>query len=235
MQVALSVVLLSAAGLFVRHVSNLRNVDLGFQRDSVLLVTLDPAGQRLRRDSIDHAVPGAARAAAGDSWRPLRHTERRDTDRGRGRLQFRTCRRFTEKPEDRRYLSLNWVGPKYFETLGTPLDCRARLRVRGRGPPARGDRQPGDGAVLFRRRQPASASMSRSTADDKPYEIVGVAGDAKYLTLHKDAPPTVYLHSFQEGRVVSQFALRTSVPPAAVAGEVRRAVARRAEDRPWRR
>ena len=28
---------------------------------------------------------------------------------------------FEEKPEDRRYLSLNWVGPRYFETLGTPL------------------------------------------------------------------------------------------------------------------
>ena len=39
-QVALSVVLLSAAGLFVRHLSNLRD-HLGFQQDHVLLVTLD--------------------------------------------------------------------------------------------------------------------------------------------------------------------------------------------------
>ena len=42
-QVTLSVVLLSAAGLFVRYLSNLRNLDLGFQRDHVLLATLDPA------------------------------------------------------------------------------------------------------------------------------------------------------------------------------------------------
>ena len=42
-QVALSVVLLSAAGLFVHHLSNLRNQDFGFQRASLLLVTLDPA------------------------------------------------------------------------------------------------------------------------------------------------------------------------------------------------
>jgi hypothetical protein len=28
---------------------------------------------------------------------------------------------FYEKPEDRRYLQLNWVGPKYFETLGIRL------------------------------------------------------------------------------------------------------------------
>ena len=31
-----------------------------------------------------------------------------------------TVEGFQEKPEDRRYVSLNWVGPKYFETLGTP-------------------------------------------------------------------------------------------------------------------
>ena len=43
-QVALSAALLSSAGLFVRHLSNLRTDDLGFRRDSVLLVTLEPAG-----------------------------------------------------------------------------------------------------------------------------------------------------------------------------------------------
>jgi predicted lysophospholipase L1 biosynthesis ABC-type transport system permease subunit len=41
-QVALSVILLSAAALFVGHLSSLRNVDLGFRRESVLLVTLNP-------------------------------------------------------------------------------------------------------------------------------------------------------------------------------------------------
>src|SRR6185436_4882191 len=48
-QVALSLVLLSAATVFVRHLSNLRNVDLGFQRNSVLLVNLNPQGSGLNR------------------------------------------------------------------------------------------------------------------------------------------------------------------------------------------
>jgi hypothetical protein len=51
-QVALSVVLLSAAGLFVGHLSNLRNVNLGFQRDSVLLVTLNPEGSGYDRSQL---------------------------------------------------------------------------------------------------------------------------------------------------------------------------------------
>ena len=44
-------VLLSAAGLFVGHLSNLRNVNLGFQRDSLLLVTLNPQGSGYQRDN----------------------------------------------------------------------------------------------------------------------------------------------------------------------------------------
>ena len=51
-QVALSVVLLSAAGLFVGHLSNLRNVNLGFQRDSLLLVTLNPQGSGYDRSQL---------------------------------------------------------------------------------------------------------------------------------------------------------------------------------------
>jgi hypothetical protein len=38
LQVALSLVLLSAAGLFVHRLSSLENLDLGFQRDHVLLI-----------------------------------------------------------------------------------------------------------------------------------------------------------------------------------------------------
>ncbi len=46
-QVALSVALLSGASLFVRHLSNLERLDLGFRRDHVLLVDLNRGQQRL--------------------------------------------------------------------------------------------------------------------------------------------------------------------------------------------
>ena len=51
-QVALSVVLLSAAGLCLAHLYNLRNVDTGFQRDSVLLVTLNAQGSGYNRTQL---------------------------------------------------------------------------------------------------------------------------------------------------------------------------------------
>jgi hypothetical protein len=43
-QVASSVLLLSAAALFLGYLSRLRTLDLGFRRDDVLLATLDPEG-----------------------------------------------------------------------------------------------------------------------------------------------------------------------------------------------
>src|SRR5204863_6826803 len=72
-QVALSIVLLAAAGLFVRHMFTLRNVGLGFQRESVLLVTLDPAGSGYQGNQLAPiyrqllarlaAIPGVRSAA----------------------------------------------------------------------------------------------------------------------------------------------------------------------------
>src|SRR6185312_16751098 len=53
-QVAFSVVLLSAACLFVRHLSNLENLDLGFRRDHLLLVTLDPAHSGYNPEQLLH-------------------------------------------------------------------------------------------------------------------------------------------------------------------------------------
>ena len=69
-QVALSLVLLSAAGLFVRHVSSLE-WDLGFQRDSVLLVTLDPSRSGYQRDQL----PASTRTCSS-ACRPFRASAR---------------------------------------------------------------------------------------------------------------------------------------------------------------
>jgi predicted lysophospholipase L1 biosynthesis ABC-type transport system permease subunit len=60
--------------------------------------------------------------------------------------------------------------------------------------------------------------------DDKPYEIVGVVGDSKYMEPGEITPRTIYFNAFQEGRLFSQLALRTTSAPEAVAPEVRQTV-----------
>ena len=222
-QVALSLVVLSAAGLFVRHLTALRNIDAGFDRDSVLLVSLNPQGSGYDRTELSrryqellariHAIPGVRSATP----------QRRHTDPGRRRRALRAGGRRRGDTGRSRYISLNWIGPRYFETLRTPLVAGRDFSFddAGRPPVAIVN-------LAFARHYfgAAAAALGRHVTFDREttaYEIVGVAGDAKYLTLHKVAPPMLYANAFQESGA-SQFAVRTTIAPTAVANEVRRAV-----------
>ncbi|HEY1912041.1 MAG TPA: ABC transporter permease [Vicinamibacterales bacterium] len=222
-QVALSVVLLSAAGLFVSHLSNLRNVNLGFQRDSVLLVTLDPSGSGYKPDRLTslyremlgrlQAIPGV-RSATLSAVTPVE---------GAGASRFAHVDGSPENPEERRRLAMNSIGPKYFATLGTPWIAGRDFQFEDASRPrvaivnqAMARHYFGDGSPL--------GKHVTFDGDDKPYEIVGVAADAKYLNLYEAPPRMVYTNAFQEGRIASTFALRTSTAPSAITGDVRRAV-----------
>ncbi len=223
-QVACSVVLLSAAGLFARHLSRLEHIDLGFRRDHLLLVKLEPVrkgmeqGPLLRQyqDLLERfrSIPGVeADALSGAS--PIS---------GAGASRFANVEGHPERPEDRRYLSVNWVAPDYFATLGTPLLAGRDFKASDEG----------SARVAIINRSMAHFYFGDASAvgrhfqfdnDDKPYEIVGVVGDSKYYDITEATHRTIYLDAFQDWHGHSQFTLRTSVPPSAVASEVRRTVA----------
>ncbi len=229
-QVALSIVLLAAAGLFVRHMYLLRNVGLGFQRESVLLVTLDPAGSGYQRSQLVPiyrqllerlaAIPGV-RSAALSAVTPVS---------GAGASRFIDVPGFSEKAGDRRRVVLNWIAPKYFETLGTPVLAGRDFTFEDQGRPpvaivsrsmARyyfGDRSPIGQLFTFDRQD------NRGAARDQPHQIVGVVGDTKYLNLQEPIGRMVYLNAFQEAGGPQQVSVRTNVRPEAVAGDVRRLV-----------
>jgi putative ABC transport system permease protein len=232
-QVALSILLLTVAAVFVQHLSNLRNQDLGFQRASLLLVTLDPARSGYAREQLFvpyqnllarlHQIP-SVRSVTLSGLTPIS---------GAGASRFIEVEGFQEAPEARRYVPLNWVGPRYFDTFGTPLLAGRDFAFSDRGGPpvaivnqamARhyfADRNPIGGR--FQLVGPSNSGIT-GVAPGQVYEVVGVAADAKYLDLREPPPRTIYLNAFQEPRVVSRFALRTSGDPAAVVSDVRRIV-----------
>jgi predicted permease len=221
-QVALSVVLLSAAGLFIGHRWSLQRLDLGFRRDHVLLVTLDAARSGYSREQLAgpyrellgrlEAIPGV-RTATLSAGTPLS---------GAGASRFANVEGFPERPEDRRYLTLAWVAPKYFETLGTPFLAGRDFNFQDQG------RRVAIVNQAFARYFFAGGSPigKRFTMDGEllPYEIVGMAADAHYYEIREVTRRTVYFNTFQEGRPYSHFALRTRTDPASVAPAVRRAV-----------
>jgi predicted permease len=221
-QVALSVVLLAAAGLFVSHLSQVYS-DLGFERDHVLLVTLDTSHSGYQRAQLGRpfrelldrlqTIPGV-RSATLSGVTPIS---------GLGANRDVTVEGYQPRPGELRNLAENWVAPKYFDTFRTPLLAGRDFRFDDEGRPrvaivnrtmARhyfGDANPIGKHVLF-------------DHEDKPYEIVGVVGDTKYQQVRLSTGSIIYMNAFQEGHLWPRFSIRTSGPPTAIERDVRRLV-----------
>jgi predicted permease len=228
-QVALSVVLLSAAGLFVRHLSNLEHIDLGFRRDHVLLVKLDPSRGGYSPEALSRGyqellarmegIPGVLSASLSAPT-PLS---------GAGAAGFATAEGYQERPEDRRYLAISYVAPKYFETMGVALVAGRDFNLQDQRNPRIAIISRSMARYYFPGGNPIGkhVTLERVTgvSEARTYEIVGVAGDANYYEIREPAKRTVYLPAFQDGRVMARdFVLRTSLPPQSEAGAVRSAV-----------
>jgi predicted permease len=121
-QVAVSLVLLMGAGLFLRTMANLRDVDLGFapQRLIVLDINPDAAGYRgpgavsLIRDLLDRlrTLPGVASVSMSENGLLMGRNSSTNLMRPRG---------FVPGPDG--FPRMNWdiVGPGYFATVGTAI------------------------------------------------------------------------------------------------------------------
>jgi predicted permease len=222
-QIALSTVLLSTSAVFERYLSGLRNDDLGFDRHSVLLVTLNPRGSRVSsriltdryRQLLDRfrAIPGVRSATLGMTT-PIAPGEwlRRGNVDGVSIVS-----------RDQPYVYLNAVAPGFFETFGTPLLAGRDFQDVDRSGPRVAIVNQAMARRHFADRTPIGHRLTFDNDRDE-YEIVGVVADAKYDDLHRPAPQTVYLNAFQAGQIGSQFALRTDVPPTSIADAVRAAV-----------
>jgi predicted permease len=226
-QVALSTLLLSAGALFVVHLANLERTDLGFRRDHVLLVTLDASRSGYDREHLARTyeqlshrledVPGVLSASLSAPT-PLH---------GGGAAGFADFEGFQERPEDRRYTSIAYVAPKYFETLGTAVLSGREFRF--------DDPDSGRVAIInqtlarhyFPGRDPVGRHLTldhvTGERESRTYEIVGVVGDANYMEIREPARRTIYLPAFRDGAVsANTFVVRTRINPTSVASDVRR-------------
>ncbi len=251
-QVGLSLLLLIGAGLFVRSLDNLRELDLGFVREKVLLVGVDPGrngykGQRLRT-FYDHlqeriqALPGV-RTASLAAITPLGGS-RWNSDVAIQGYQW--------KPNEEPFIDMNAVSPRYFETLGIPFLLGRDFRKedspsyttdpldnskRGRPPVQRPEDINGPPRVaiindVMAKRFFANESPlgKRFTIDEKfkmedSYEIVGVVRAGKYFDLRKAAQSMIYLPNWRLGANWRTLCLRTSGDPNALIDAVRQQVA----------
>jgi macrolide transport system ATP-binding/permease protein len=221
-QIAISLLLLVAAGLFVRTLSNLQSIPLGFNRDRLLLFELNAR----------QAGYPTAKAAAfyADVWRRLRDIPG---------VSDATLSHASLIQAGRQYpVSVNGVpargtrilltGPAFFSTLQIPM-------LRGRAI-EEGDRQATLPVAvvsdLFARtwlgdRNPVGGHITVGAPGGQPLdlEIVGVAATVRYGGLKREIPPVVYLSYLQVPQVQQMtFALRTDGDPLRYANAVRQIV-----------
>jgi len=220
LQVAISLVLVVGAGLLTRTLANLKDFYPGFDRDNVLLFSVDPTVigykdvvplyerllTRLR------AVPGV-RLASMSVHEPLSMSISTTPIRVQGSA--------SGQAEDLAPVNIEPVGPDYFATMGTPL-------FRGRDF-SWGDRDgttkvaivsEGMARHYFGNADPIGrfVSIPGFVGDSSWIQIVGEIRDVKVHELRETGAFMLYLPLFQLPEGGATFELRTAIDPATVQG-----------------
>ena len=224
-QVALALVLLVSAGLFIRALDAARAVDPGFSARAGLVGAIDvmPAGydeaggKQLFTRLVEEvrALPGVE-AAAMVQRLPLTMTDSSD----------RSVDIEGYTPAEGEEMSVYYAsaGPGYFETLRMPL-------VEGRDFTAR-DTADAPFVVVInetmaRRYWPGRSSLGgRVKIGDRWADVTGVSRDAKYGSMSEDPRAHMYLSVDQAYRSSMRLVVRTTGDPDAVAGALRQTLQR---------
>jgi predicted permease len=227
-QVAISLVLLIGAGLFLQTLSNLRRVDVGFNPHNLLLFRVNPSLNRydekktaaLYRDLLERiaSVPGVRGVALSNpgllsgsvngtgifvQGRVYSSDRSVNLDNGINRLV---------------------ISPNFFEVMGIPI-------VLGRGFTERDDAAAPKVVVIneaaarkyFPNENPIGRKFGTGPGATAENEIVGVLHDAKYDSVRDATPPTMYVPYIQRRAGSAVFEVRTAGVPSSVMGAIREA------------
>ena len=235
-QVALSLLLLVAAGLFVRTFTSLTTRPLGFERDRVLVVNvnahsaaIDPTERMslyLRARDAVRALPGVSDAAVSYTTPPVTMMSIMPVDAISGGTAFQGMQRMT---------AVNFVTASWFNTLGTRVVAGRDISDRDRQATPR----VALANVTFARKFLEGASPIGHSLETKvgvppqtrSIEIVGLVEDAVHGSLRQPVPPLLYVPMAQADWLQSGFlaqvdlSVRSSgAPPAQLAKSVAAAI-----------
>ena len=223
-QVAMSLVLLVGAGLFLRTLENLKRVDVGFDSRNLLMFQLNPrvnydAERSLQvfRQVLDRmaTIPGVTSAALTRTALLSGSTSTSSTWTGGQAAQA--------PAEDNMYMMD--VSPTFFATMGIPVqrgrsftdhDTDTAPKVAILNEAAARKLFP-DGNVIGRR-------VGFSFEKSGEFEIVGVVRDTKYASVRDPGPPTMYRSVWQSRGRSLNYVLRTAGEPMAMTETVRAAM-----------
>ena len=218
-QVAVSLVLLVAAGLFVRSVQRAQSVDLGFDPRHVLNLSMDVSQQGLDEtrgrafyrelESRVRALPGVESVSYAYSvpfgyYNSSEYVESEDHPVPKGQ----------RKPS----AAFNMVGPEYFHTLKVPL-------VRGRAFNGQDDERARPVAIVnefmaerfWPDQDPIGKRFRMQGAETRWLEVVGVTRTGKYRFIFEDPGFYFFAPIAQQYRAQRVLHLRTAGAPEVLA------------------
>jgi predicted permease len=222
-QVAVSLVLLVGAGLFVRTLQNLRRVDVGFNTRNLVIFAVNPALNRydaarsavFYRDLVSRleAVPGV-RAAALSNVALL-------SGGVNGTSIFVAGRTYAPGTRDDNINRLA-VSPGFFDTMEMRL-------VDGRGFTPRDDDKAPKVVVInetaarkyFPNQRAIGQRFGQSVETASQLEIVGVLRDTKYDSVRDAAPPTMFVPYMQSRFPNATVQVRTAGEPMSAVAAIR--------------
>jgi predicted permease len=217
-QIAVSMPLVAGAVLFLKTMSNLAAVELGFDPRGLVLFKLDPSSAGLAQDAYPRlysevltrlaALPGVRTASLIEN--PLASG-------------LTSGASVTVDGAERRVL-LNAVGPDFVETMGLRLIAGRAIGVSDvPGTPRVAMVNESAVRVLFGGAWPIGRHLRSGRSD---IEIIGVVSDTRYRDRRTDIQPVLFNSALQRaGYAGHHVVIRTTSPPASLETAILQAVA----------
>jgi len=229
-QMALALLLLIGATLFLRTLANLENSGPGFSTEHLMAFTIDPslngyvddrAKDFFRRLNDDlQALPGVN--SVGLSTMPILQ--------GKGWSNPVIAEGYSADPGQEQQPICDMISPKLFATLGVPIVAGRDFTVLDTRPVAIINETLA--RKYFAGRNPVGLHIGllddRTATPDSPnLEVIGVVKDLKYKNLRDPAPPQAYFPYWHDEKArFMTFYLRTRVNPQQLMEAVREQVRR---------
>jgi predicted permease len=230
LQVGLSMVLLTGAGLFARSLINLQRENVGFERSNMLLVGIDPRLAGYKPDALLALYQQVferlsnlpnVRSVSMATYSPMSGSHRASSIEIPG---------YTPQPDETVIVEDMLAGPKYAETLGIPLLRGRDLSIRDTvSAPRIALVNEAFANRYFKDQNPIGRNFTfdDETDNGKMLEIVGVIGDIKNEDAREKQEPAVYRPMLQladEAAYSVNIHVRTAGDPNSFAQAVRQTI-----------
>ena len=226
-QVALSLLLLVGAGLFVRTLINLQNIPSGFNQDHAMLFSVDTSATGYKGDDprvapmlqdIEarvKAVPGVQAASFAfftfnqGLWTGPAYSQEDNIPEARNRT-----------------IQNNIVGPDFFAAMGLPL---VQGRTFGPQDTPKSQKVAVISELMAQRFFPNGSPVGKRFSIDHPtskdaIEVIGVVKDAKYVNLKQEFQPIAFYPHSQLPDVLGNLVVRFSGPASSVVPQIRQVI-----------